>query len=132
MRKTAIRGVILQKITEYYCATGTATTVKQLAIETGFRPQNINRMVKSMAKAKQLTIIGGYKRRQVKFLLPMNALIAPGFFRLAPKDTKHDKYLRPDEVQIGIVAIQLKSFFERNIQMASLGNTYAKWKMNRV
>lgn len=120
MRKSVKRGVILQKIHERYCATGKAITISELAAETGFKPQIINRMVNGMAKAAELILIGGQKQRQTKYLLPANALIAPGLFRLQRNHKLQNKFIRSEDVLVALIAIHLVQFYQRNITMTTL------------
>lgn len=55
-------------------------------------------------------------------MLPMNALVAPGLFRLKVRNNKQDAFIRSDDVLISFVAIQLRKFYERKIPMAALEN----------
>jgi len=120
MRKKEKASLILQKITAFYCATGTAMTIRQLATETGMRPQNLNRITKTMAKFSEIIIFGSNQRRQTKYLLPMNALVAPSLFRLKSESRNNNRYSDSDFTTTASAAVFLRKFYIQNIPMKNL------------
>lgn len=120
MRKSPKRGVILQKIREYYCVTGKAMTIRQLATEIGMRPQNLNRITNSLAKSSEITVIGSNQKRQTKYLLPMNALVAPSLFKYKSEPRNSNRYSDSDFAITGTAALFLRKFYSQNIPMKNL------------
>lgn len=110
----------MEKIVQTYCSTGEAMTVKDIAAETGFKPQNINRIVNSMGKSGLITIIGCGVKRQAKYLLPADVLMAPSIFRHKIKNVKQNAELYPEHIVLFALGRYLRMFYARRMSMVDL------------